>query len=512
VEFRFGCFQLDTANYSLRHGSEDVDVEPKVFDLLALFARHPGEVITREQMLAEVWGGRLVSDAALSTAVKAARRALGDDGDRQVYIETVRGRGFRFRPDQSEMARPASGPLGAGPSVAVLPFAAIGDLDRYRGLEEAIPHDVLIALSRLRWLTVIARNSSFQLPYDADVGDAGRTLGVTYIVSGTVEVFGPSLSVGVSVSDCRDRSIVWADRLSGRLEDVWELRERIVAAVTSSIETDVPLHEAREAMLRPQADLDAWQLFHLGLRSVHQYTADGNAAARDFFTRAVARDPGFARAHAGLSFTSFQDAFMGYVADRQTAIAEARQHAESGLELDPLEPFANFTLGRSLWLQKDLGGAVSWIDRAIALNPNYAQGIYTRALIETLSGSATSGGDGADIAMRLSPLDPLLYAMRAVKALSAMERGDYAEAARWGDAAARTPRAHVIILLVAAVAHLLNGDRASANALAAGARVQRPDVTAALFFESLPFVDGELRQRIAYQLAQLELGAPAATM
>ncbi len=507
LEFKFGDFLLDVGSARLRHAGEDVSVEPQVLDLLTLFARNPGEVITRERMLAELCRDGTATDAALAAAIKAARQALGDDAGRQSVIETVRGQGFRLRLPVGAAADEAPAPQQDGPSIAVLPFARLGESDRYPGLEEAIPHEVLVALSRLRWLLVIARNSSFQFHGDRDMREIGRALGVGYAVTGIVEVFGPSITIGATLADCATGGIVWADRFSGRIDDLMQLRAEIVAGVTGAIDTDLPLHEARRALARAPEDLDAWQLFHLGLKSVHQYTAVDNAAAEAYFRRAVELQPTFARAHAGLSFATFQNAFMGYVSDRRGAIEAAHRQAETGISLDPMDPFANFVLGRSLWLQKDLDGAVTWLERAVSINPNYAQGIYTRALIDTLSGRSLFGTEGADQAMRLSPLDPLLYGMRGVKALAGISRGDYAAAADWAGAAARTPRAHVIIDLIAAVAHHLSDDRPNALHWASVARERKPDVTAELFFDGLPIADPPLRAQVAASLADLGFGA-----
>ena len=168
-----------------------------------------------------------------------------------------------------------------------------------------------------------------------------------------------------------------------------------------------------------------------------------------------------------------------------------------------MDPFSNLTLGRSLWLQKELDSAIPWLERAVSISPNYAQAIYSRALLDSMMGRTESGGRSADLAMRLSPLDPLLYGMRGVKALSSIADGDYTGAAAWGDAAARTPRAHVIIDLIAAASHGLNSDAAMARHWADVARARKPDVTQEFFFNGLPVQHYVTRQRIAAALAEL---------
>ena len=516
--YSFDRFRLDTAQYRLQCAGETIHVEPLVFDLLELFVRHPGEVITRERMIAEVWDDRFVSDATLSTAVKSARRALGDSGEAQTYIQTVRGRGFRFCADivsdgtapVVRVEQPAlplgeteAPPVARAPSIAVLPFTRLGDAGAYGGLEDAIPHEVILALSRFRWLFVIARGSSFQFRGpDADIAAVGRSLNVRYCLTGTLEIFGRQLAVSVELSDTASGGVVWGNRFAGSLDDVHQLRSDIVSGIASALESQIQLNEAIQAQGKATETLDAWQAFHLGLKSMHLYTRDGNEAAGTLFRRAIALDPAFARAHAGLSFAHFQNAFMRYTPDREAELLAAQRCAEKGLELDPMDPFSNFNMGRSFWLRNDLDTALLWLERSTSICPNYAQGIYSRALVDTLAGRSGIGARNVDLAMGLSPLDPLLYGMRGAKALGHITDGDYAGAARWGDAAARTPRAHPIIDLIAVAGHALNGDDAMARHWADIARTRKPDATRAYFFDGLPVQHLETRERIARALGK----------
>ena len=283
MEYRFDRFRLDTSQFRLHRGSVGVSVEPLVFDLLSLFMRNPGAVVSRERMIEEVWHGRNVSDATLSTAIKSARKALGDDGAAQNYIETVRGRGFRFRVPvaaapanvrrQVPEAAPASG--RGPPSIAVLPFVRVGELERYPGLEDAIPYEVILALSRLRWLFVIARNSSFQFRGpDVVVAVMGEALGARYCLTGSLEIFGTSIAASVELSETASGHVVWGDRFAGRIDDVHQLRADVVAGVAASMESQIPLNEALSAQATNSENLDAWQVFHLGLKAVHQYSAE----------------------------------------------------------------------------------------------------------------------------------------------------------------------------------------------------------------------------------------------
>src|SRR5215469_10652398 len=230
---------------------------------------------------------------------------------------------------------------------------------------------------------------------------------------------------------CSACAIACRVRSRSRIDDVHTMREEIRARVLMALDLRIPMHEAAQARLSVPDDLDAWSAYHLGLQHIYRFNRADNAAAAHLFRRAIALDPYFARAHAGLSFVHFQTAFMRYTDDLAGEIHSARRSAERGLELDALDPFVNFTMGRSYWLEGDLESSSSWLERATSISPNYAQGIYARAWTEALAGQASAGRTHVDLAMRLSPIDPLYYAMMGTRAFTHMLVGEDVEAADW---------------------------------------------------------------------------------
>jgi hypothetical protein len=236
---------------------------------------------------------------------------------------------------------------------------------------------------------------------------------------------------------------------------------------------------------------------------VYRFNRRDNARAAELFERAVAQDPGFARAHAGLSFVHFQTAFMGRADDLARETGLARRCAQRGLELDPLDPFVNFTMGRSYWLEGDLESGLVWLERSTALSPNYAQGMYARGWTETLAGLGLEGRGHVDLAMSLSPLDPLYYGMLATRAFTHMAQEEDIEAARWADRAARSPGAHVLIAMIAAVAHALAGQGSQAEAWATNVRERKPTLDRVDFFRAFPFKPAPLRARVSAALETL---------
>ncbi len=509
--YRFGPFELDTAQVELRAGGEIRSLEPQVFALLALLVENSERLVSKNEIIEKVWDGRIVSEAAVASRVKSARQAVGDDGKTQRFIRTIQRHGFRFVAEVKStrgvesIDLPAMPPAEqtSRPSIAVLPFRLMGVAGPYAAIADALPHELIAELSRLRWLFVTARGSSFRLRYaNADLGEVGRVLGVRYCLSGTVEVAGANLTVTVELADTRDGGVVWADRFAGSIDDVHEVRAEIRSRILVALELQIPLHEAALARLSVTENLDAWSAYHLGLQHMYRFNREDNAAATALFQQAVAEDPGFARAHAGLSFVHFQTAFMRHTDDLAGETALARRFAERGFELDALDPFVNFTMGRTFWLSGDLEGSLAWLERATSISPNYAQGIYARAWTETLAGRGLAGRAHVDLAMRLSPLDPLYYGMLGTRAFSHMVQGEDAEAAGWAERAARSPGAHVLIAMVATAAHALAGDEARAASWAADVRARNASLTREDFFRAFPMKSEATKARVANALAR----------
>jgi TolB-like protein len=512
--YRFGRFELDTGKVELRSGGEVCSVEPQVFALLALLIDNRERLVSKDEIIEKVWDGRVVSEAAVASRIKSARKVLGDDGKTQQFIRTIHRHGFRFVADAKVSragvvhqagGKPAVQPAdhASRPSIAVLPFRPIGAARLYAAIADALPHELIMELSRLRWLFVTARGSSFRLRgSDADIREIGRLLDVRYCLSGTVEIKGASLAVTVELSDTRDGGVVWAEHFAGSIDDVHQIREDIRSQILAALEIQIPLHEAALARLTVTENLDAWSSYHLGLQHMYRFNRKDNAAATALFQQAVGRDPNFARAHAGLSFVHFQTAFMHHSDDLAGEIALARRFALRGVELDSIDPFVNFTMGRTFWLEGDLESSLAWLERATSISPSYAQGIYARAWAESLAGRGLDGRRHVDLAMRLSPLDPLYYAMLATRAFTHMMMGEDAEAARWSERAARSPGAHVLIALIAVAAHALGGDEIRAASWAANVRSRNPTLTRSDFFRAFPMTSEKTKARVSNALAR----------
>jgi DNA-binding winged helix-turn-helix (wHTH) protein/tetratricopeptide (TPR) repeat protein len=508
---RFGDFTLDSGRAELRGPDGLVPIEPKPLALLTLLAENTDRVLSRDDMIEAVWGGRIVSDAAVSTVLKQVRKALGDGGKKQAFIRTVHGHGHRFVAEVRIAAAASAAARRIGeqrddgrPTLAVLPFSASGAAGGWANLPDAIAAEVIASLSRLRWLKVIARETTFRFRNAASDLDGVRdVLGAGYALCGVVYTFDGRVDASLELSETAGGSVIWAERLTSRLDDVHSLRTSIVDSVLAALEISVPRHEAEIARLRPSESLDAWSAFHLGLAHAYRFNRNDNAVAAGLFRRATELDPAFAAAWAARSFTSFQDAFMGFLPDRAAAVRDAQAAAERSVELDPLEPSANFAMGRLPILTGILGSDTGWLDRAVELSPSFAKGHYSRALVNVLSGRSEATRDGIERAMQLSPLDPLMGPMLGVRALSLLIDGRKDEAHEQTMQAVRAGPSHIINAMTAAAISALCGQAEQAAQLAARVRERRPDVTVGLYFLALPMVDGSTRNQLTDALIGL---------
>jgi len=519
--YSFGEYELDLARVELRKEGQPCPLEPQVFALLAYLVENRERLVSRDEIFEKLWEGRIVTDSALASRIKSARRVLGDDGQAQRYIKTIHGQGLRFvapvRRETDLVAKLAvsdstapdalpdtARPKASRPSIAVLPFRPLGDAGAYVTIAEGLPHELITELARLRWLFVVARSSSFRLGSDnPDPLDVGRLLGVRYCLSGMIEVSGRRLIVTTELADTRQGEVVWGEVYTGSVDDVHAMRGEIRSKILTSLEIQIPLHEAADARLSVPEDLDAWSAYHLGLQHIYHFNRQDNMKAAELFGRAVQQDPGFARAHAGLSFVHFQTAFLHQTPDTSGEVMLARRFAQRAVDLDPLDPFANFTMGRSFWLEGDLERAQSWLERSTSLSPNYAQGIYARAWTEIMEGNITDARHHLDLAMRLSPLDPLYYAMMSARGFTHMGEGDYMQAAHWAERGARAPGAHVLIAMIAAGIHRLAGNKALARFWADDVKTRRAQLTLGDFFGAFPMRSEFMRSQMSKALQDL---------
>ncbi|MFN5998979.1 MAG: winged helix-turn-helix domain-containing tetratricopeptide repeat protein [Paracoccaceae bacterium] len=514
MHYVFAPFSLYPGRAELFGADGLVHVEPKAFALLSLLVEHHDRVVSREEMIEVIWGGRFVSDAAVSTALRSARKALGDDGERQAYIRTVHGTGHRFvaevvrRVDASLVVPPDEAlpePTDRRPTIAVLPF--VQNADEAVRLGDGLADEIISSLARLRWLRVIARESSFRFRRDeVDLAGMRRILGAGYVLSGRVELAAGRLHVSVTLIETQSGSVVWADRISPSLDDLHLARQEITTAVIGALDLQISQAEAATARTKSTEMLDAWGAYHLGMSHLVRFNARDNTIAEGLFERATLMDPNFATAFAGRAFALQQEATQGFKKDATPALAEMRRVAERAVELDPYDPFANMVMGRVLQFTGQPDDGLFWYDRSIDVSPNFVKGHYARGITDMLAGRTQEAHAGVDTSMHLSPMDPLLGLMLTFKSLSYFVDGKLDLALEWSRKAVRSNQVHYLILTTAAMVSQLAGDTVDARRWASRLRELRPDATIAPYFLSMNFANPDIRALVRRTLH--DLGIP----
>ena len=437
--------------------------------LLNALARQ-GKIAQCEEHLAAT--ARLFDSEGLDFApIRAAWRSVKEAPVQRPNAELLFGQRPQAPPDRAEIGAAKAGRA----SLAVMPFVEETSAEGARGgLADGLTHDVITGLAKLRDLFVIARGSVFALS-ERGVGpeDAGRRLNVDYVASGAVRRHGVHATVRVELVEVRTARIVWADALHRKLDDAFEMVDHVANSIVSSISAEIEMVERNRAMLKAPNSLTAWEAYHRGLWHMYRFTRSENQHARAYFAQAVQLDPTFARAYAGLSFTHWQSAFQRW-GDRDSECDRAYETAGQSLLIDDQNPAAHWAMGRALWLRGRQEGSLRELQQAVELSPNFALGHYFLSFVHSQSGDPRLAIKSSDHSRRLSPFDPLLFAMLSTRAVALVRLGQFEEAAEWALKAAARPNAHRIILAIAAHCLALAGRLDEGRAFAASIREALP--------------------------------------
>jgi DNA-binding SARP family transcriptional activator/TolB-like protein len=336
-------------------------------------------------------------------------------------------------------------------SICVMPFTERTPEGVMRGgLADGLTEDIITRLAKLRVLFVIARGSVYSLgERNIPPEEAGRLLNVDYVASGTVRRYGDKVLVTAELSEARVARIVWVEEFTCKIDDALTIFDEVGNRIVASIAEEIEATERNRAILKSPGSLNAWEAYHRGLWHMYRFNGDDNARAAHFFQMALKQDRTFARAHACLSFTHFQNAFLHRTAARNTEIARAFEAAGESLVADDRDPAAHWAMGRALWLRGELDESLVEIERSLLLSPNFALGHYTRGFVQCQSGDPRTAIESTDYSRHLSPFDPLQFAMLATRAIALLRLGEYEDAAEWAIKAAARPNAHIHILGIA---------------------------------------------------------------
>jgi TolB-like protein len=429
--YSFAPYVLDTGTRELRRGGELVAVEPQVFDLLIVLIENRDRVVSKDDLIASVWNGRIVSESTLTSRINAARKAVGDSGDAQILIKTVARKGFRFIGTlRDAAAEPARAELFAPerPAIAVLPFTNMSGDPEQEYFSDGISEDIITALSKLRWFLVIARNSSFQYKgKSVHLKRIGDELGVGYVLEGSVRKGGERVRITAQLNDVSTGSHIWAERYDRDLADVFAVQDEITEAIVAAIEPQIYAAENFRAQRKPPENLDAWDLVMRALSHYWRVTRQDSVVAQALLEKAISIDPNYGQALGVLANSYMFSAHMGWL-DMTTAAAVAERSALAAIRADGEDAWAHIALGHVYLLARRFDDSLAEYELALRLNPNFAQAQAYYGLALSYSGRWQEADEIVRRAIRLSPRDSFAAVYYGIAAYAQFVGRNYEEA------------------------------------------------------------------------------------
>jgi TolB-like protein len=513
VLFVFSGHTLDPDRRELRRGPEAIAVEPQVFDLLLYLVRNRERVVSKDDLIAAVWGGRVVSDSTLTSRINAVRKAVGDSGDEQKLIRTVARKGLRFvgavqtqadgaepghaggaRPDEThEPSRPAL-PLPDRPAIAVLPFTNMTGDPTQDYFSDGISEDLITALSKLRWFFVIARNSSFIYKDRAvHMKQIAAELGVGYVVEGSVRKAADRVRITAQLNDVATGSHVWAERYDRDLADVFAVQDEITEAIVAAIVPQIYAAENFRARRKPPDSMDAWDLVMRAMSHYWRVTRQDNVVAQALLEKATAIDPNYGQALGVLAASQTFSAHMGW-ADMAAVAPVAERAAHAAILADGEDPWAHFALGCVYLFARRFDDSLAEFELALRLNPNFslAQGYYGVTL--AYCGRWEEAHLAAQRAIRLSPRDPHSAVYYGIASYAQFVGRNYEEAMRLARESIRQRGDFVGAHRVLTAAAGMAGQRDVAAAALQELRRAQPNVSLAWIAKEMPIRDDAERK------------------
>lgn len=503
MKLRFGSCEVDLQRQELRRDGDVVHVEPQVFDLLVHLLRHRDRVVSKDELFDTIWQGRIVSEAALSSRINAARKAVGDDGDRQDVIRTIHKRGFRFvaavsdqpeaedtpaAPAEPVPAPPAEDTPSRRPSIVVMPFKNLSPEPDTEYFAYGLTEDIIRLLARHRWLDVLSRHSG--APWrgkDVDARAIGAALGVRYLVEGSVWRRGNQVRITADLICAESGWQLWSDEHAFSLDNLLDIQRSMAEQIAATVEPELGRIEREAAVRRPPRHYDAWDCYQRGLWHLWGFTVPGMAEAEAMFRRALEIDPGFARAHGALAYVHLQSAVLRPPADRPALIEAALREARIAVSLDDQDCMNLCVLGRAHAFLQDHEEAIARLEQAVKLNPSFAQAWYALGFTLIFVGREEEAIACIERATDLSPRDPHIASFHAFRAMAHLLLGDLEAAAALARQAVRVPNAkHWPFAVLAAALGLLDRQEEAQRAVA-DLLARHPDYTIATAREDFFF-------------------------
>jgi TolB-like protein len=495
--YRFAQFEIDNDVHELRNNEVACAVEPQVFDLLLYLIDHRDRLVTREELFEHVWHGRPVSDATLSSRIKAMRQAIADSGKRQSFVQTVPRRGFRFvaevetrsRKEHTARKPAAQSTVTAGtllelpdkPSIAVLPFVSLSADPEQEFFANGITDDIITAMSRFRWLFVIARNSVFAYKGRAlDVRQVAQELGVRYVLEGSVRSNGTRIRVTAQLVEAITGAQIWAERYDRPLSDLFALQDEIIETLAGAIAPEINDAERQRAHRQAPGSIDLWPTYQKGVAAYHSTTPKGLEAAIDIFDGICERAPIFVPALALGADARMRAVLHGYMySDLQSRLDQAQSLSQRAMAADHADPVALWAHGRVKTVRGAHGEAVELLQRAVTLNPNDAMAHLVLAFALRRAERYDESLKAIDRAIRLSPKDIFSAGFYTIRSFSLFSLRRYDECVQDARRAIDVGNPRDISFAILAGAQSCLEDNEAARQTVAELRARRPSYSLA---------------------------------
>ena len=448
MRYQFDKYCLDAARRELRCGPDLVEITPQVFDIIEYLVRNHNRIVSKDDLIAEVWDGRIVSESTISSRLTVVRGALGDNGGNQRLIQTISRRGYRVICPVTELHEPEApgrfGEFGAPtesprkgrptspgtkPKIAVLSFTSNPEDPIREGFVNGLAEDITTALSHYPWLSVSARSTSFTYKgWAVDIREVKQALGVNYILEGSVRESDNNVRVTARLIDAEVGANLWASQFDAWHEDLLALQDRITTRVVSEIGANLEQFEIARAR-RTVGDRDAVSCYMRGLGSLYTWTQCGVENALGHFRQATHLEPEFAAPYAMAAYCYVQRKSYGWISDRHEELSECARLVQRVAELRTSDPLTLARAAHAIASVIDDAGTGEWlIERSLRLCPNLAAGWYVSGWIKLFQGDHRAAIGHLTRAVQLSPYDPLLFKMHAALTYAYFFLDDYEQA------------------------------------------------------------------------------------
>jgi TolB-like protein/Tfp pilus assembly protein PilF len=474
--YRFGPFRLDREAGILFCGADPTMLGQRAVALLSALLNEAGRPVSKNALIEAAWPGLAVEDSNLTVQIAALRRVIEQAVNDETWIETLPRRGYRYVGPPVTTDGGADAPAAEAsktlalpdrPSIAVLPFSNLSGEPDHDYFADGMVDDIIVGLSRIKWLFVIARNSTFAYKGQAvDLKRVRRELGVQYVLEGSVRRQGERVRVAAQLIDTANVVHVWADRYDRATGDVFALQDEIALAVVAAIEPNLRRAEVERVKRKRSDSLDAYDLVLQAQSDVYSGMPERSTKALVLLDRALALDPSYALAH-GFAAMAHHNRFLRsglQEKDKALSIRHARAAIAHGRDDALALTFAGFSIAMD---GHERAAAFAAFDTALAVSPSSALTYILGSVVLGWAGEAERAIDWAERGMRLSPLDAWAFAAYHAIMLGHFHRGRHEQAMQAAYRAVQYNPDHSISYMLLAAALIKNGRPEQARSAAA---------------------------------------------